>query len=536
TFNWTVWAVAATGFFTDSYNLYATNVILPALAYVYWPNESSGHATAINCVTLAGSIVGQLSFGYLADKFGRQKLYGIELIIVIVSTLGIAQSSSGVDGSLSITSWLMAYRFFLGCGIGAEYPISSVITAEWAPRKSRARMLASVFIMQPIGQFVAALVGLFVLIGLDNSEGLRGSIDDAHTRHVMDSWWRYVTGVGTIPTVIALIFRLTIPESGRWTIDVQNDPARAAKVTESQYPLVEEDEEMQEMTDDNDSLNEDETLPEPFSRADIKQYFIKEGNWRYLAGTSLCWFLLDFAFYGLGLDNPRTLAKLWESAPQPIPEGGVPSWASDASEAEEGIYATIRGNAKRSLLTVSIGAICGCLLLIKLIDYVPRKKMLSWSFVWLALLLAGTGASFLNTFQTNLYGLTIALYVLCQFSFNLGANSLTFIIPAEIFPTRYRCTCHGIAAASGKLGSVIVQATIPAISFKGVKIRDPSSNGLGWLLIIFSVVMLLGCIPAWAWLPELQNMREGKSLKLPSKTLEELAEGVVRAGADGQDI
>jgi len=184
-------------------------------------------------------------------------------------------------------------------------------------------------------------------------------------------------------------------------------------------------------------------------------------------------------------------------------------------------------NAKRSLITVSIGAVCGSLIIIKLIDYVPRKRFLTWSFLWLGALFAGTGAAFLHTFQTNLYGLTIALYILCQLSFNLGANTLTFILPAEIFPTRYRCTCHGISAAAGKLGSLIIQLIIPSIHFNGRKVKDNDSDGLGWLLVIFSGVMVLGALFSWAWIPDVRSgERAGRSLKLPSKTLEQLAEGM----------
>lgn len=135
-FNWQVWAVAASGFFTDSYNLFATNVILPALAYVYWPNDTQfDHETVINVVSLAGSIIGQIVFGVLADLCGRQKLYGVELIIVIVATLGVAQSSLGIvwpdssHTSMSIFGWLLGWRLVMGCGIGAEYPLSSIITS-----------------------------------------------------------------------------------------------------------------------------------------------------------------------------------------------------------------------------------------------------------------------------------------------------------------------------------------------------------------------------------------------------------------------
>ena len=42
-FNKLIYCVAASGFLTDSYNLFASNVIIPALAYVYWyviPNST----------------------------------------------------------------------------------------------------------------------------------------------------------------------------------------------------------------------------------------------------------------------------------------------------------------------------------------------------------------------------------------------------------------------------------------------------------------------------------------------------------------
>jgi len=68
-FRWLVYAVAASGFLTDSWNLFATNAILPSLAFVYWPEETNGWREAlINCMTLGGSLIGQLLFGYLADS------------------------------------------------------------------------------------------------------------------------------------------------------------------------------------------------------------------------------------------------------------------------------------------------------------------------------------------------------------------------------------------------------------------------------------------------------------------------------------
>jgi PHS family inorganic phosphate transporter-like MFS transporter len=129
-FNLRVWAVAASGFFTDSYNLFSTNVILPSLAFVYWTEDvSTWRETVINAMTLLGSIVGMILFGYLADKYGRTRLYGVELVIVIFSTIGVASCSTGFK-DMNVLGWISVWRFVMGVGIGAEYPLSAVITAE----------------------------------------------------------------------------------------------------------------------------------------------------------------------------------------------------------------------------------------------------------------------------------------------------------------------------------------------------------------------------------------------------------------------
>jgi PHS family inorganic phosphate transporter-like MFS transporter len=55
----------------------------------------------------------------------------------------------------------------------------------------------------------------------------------------------------------------------------------------------------------------------------------------------------------------------------------------------------------------------------------------------------------------------LALYGIAQFFTNVGPNVTTFILPTEVFPTRYRTTGHGIAAGSGKLGATLAALLIP---------------------------------------------------------------------------
>jgi PHS family inorganic phosphate transporter-like MFS transporter len=116
-----VMVVAGVGFFTDAYSIFAINMVLPMLGIVYYDGAMPhDYETALSVVTLGGSIIGMIGFGLGADIWGRRKMYGLELIITIASTLGVVMSSTGKEGSMSLIVWLLVWRFVLGIGIGAE--------------------------------------------------------------------------------------------------------------------------------------------------------------------------------------------------------------------------------------------------------------------------------------------------------------------------------------------------------------------------------------------------------------------------------
>ena len=61
--------------------------------------------------TPIGTLVGQLLFGWLADVYGRKRMYGIELMIIIVGTL--AQAVSGSGPALTLLGVLIMWRFIM---------------------------------------------------------------------------------------------------------------------------------------------------------------------------------------------------------------------------------------------------------------------------------------------------------------------------------------------------------------------------------------------------------------------------------------
>lgn len=84
----------------------------------------------VSSITFAGTVVGMLFFGYTSDHLSRKwSLMASTLIIILFAILGTA--SYGAGGSAGgLFAALTAYRFFLGIGIGGEYPAGSVGCAE----------------------------------------------------------------------------------------------------------------------------------------------------------------------------------------------------------------------------------------------------------------------------------------------------------------------------------------------------------------------------------------------------------------------
>jgi MFS transporter, PHS family, inorganic phosphate transporter len=127
--------VAGVGFFTDAYDLFAINLVTSMLGVVYWQDAKSKPGTiptsadtAIKAATQGGTVMGQLGFGWLADVVGRKRMYGLELILIIIATLGQALSSDSL--SMSIVGTVIFWRVLMGVGIGGDYPLSSIITSE----------------------------------------------------------------------------------------------------------------------------------------------------------------------------------------------------------------------------------------------------------------------------------------------------------------------------------------------------------------------------------------------------------------------
>ena len=448
-FDWWVLAIVGIGFFSDAYNVFAVNLMLPLLARIYWNDRlPTGFDSLLTYASLVGAFVGQILFTFLADKYGRQKIYGVELIVTVVATLGLSMGS-WEDRGLPILSWLIAWRFIMAVGIGAGYPLSAVITSEFAPRKSRLRMLASVFYLKPIAQLLAILVaGLLAKIA---SRSLPTSLTTNLGTRESEIWaeavWRIVIIIGAGLTVWAGMVRLSIPESPRYTLDVEDNPEKALQATRRYFSDtskmldkyygspwekhgLEEGTQLDESTSvecgapesgylPKESLTSDKShglLPKPLKASfdDAKQFFLEGGNWQALGATSLCWFLLDFTFYGLGMNSPSIVSLIWDDIPERLE--------------------TIRNTqyrppiGTRCITLVASGGLLGGVIMVMLAKYWPPKKIQIWGFVALILLFTSIGSVMRMWLHDGFLAGILILYLFAQLFFNLGPNVTTFIV------------------------------------------------------------------------------------------------------------
>ena len=177
-YHFTAIVIAGMGFFTDAYDLFCISLVTKLLGRIYYTDLSKDKpgtlppnvAAAVNGVAFCGTLAGQLFFGWLGDKMGRKRVYGLTLLLMVVCSIasGLSfggNSFSGKDkgnNAKAVMATLCFFRFWLGFGIGGDYPLSATIMSEYANKKTRGAFIAAVFAMQGFGILGGGIVALIV--------------------------------------------------------------------------------------------------------------------------------------------------------------------------------------------------------------------------------------------------------------------------------------------------------------------------------------------------------------------------------------
>jgi len=296
----------------------------------------------------------------------------------------------------------------MGVGIGGDYPLSAIISSEFAASRSRGRLMTAVFAAQGWGNLGRSIFSLEI----DDIQWIQNKasaivaviVVQAYKTEILaspfpavvpvDYMWRLLIGLGCVPGVVALYFRLTIPETPRFTMDIERNIAQATSDIENV------------LTTGNYVVDEDAPVVRVkaprASFADFSAYFGRWENMKVLIGTAYSWFALDvspisvlrpakmnfciqIAFYGLSLNSSIILTAI---------KFGSPTGSTTTSlYVYENLYNVSVGN----IILALAGLIPGYWVSFIFIDSWGRKPIQLMGFITLTIIFAIMGSCIRST-------------------------------------------------------------------------------------------------------------------------------------------
>ena len=425
--------IAGMGFFADAYDLFSISILTKLLGRIYFQDYHPGakpgqlpinQNAAVTALALVGTLLGQLLFGYLGDRFGRKKVYGVSLALMIFSSIASGMTFGPTSNPSAVIGTLCCFRFFLGMGVGGDYPLSATIMSEYSNKNNRGALVAAVFAMQGIGILAAATVSIVVVSIFKNHnpgtpygksvELIKGSCPPE-----ADFVWRIILAFGAVPAALTMYSRMMMPETPRFTLTVQGDVVKAthdvAKVTQTSVDHVE---------------------VAPRQRMSTRE-FVRQW-WKPLLGCSVSWFMLDVAFYSQNLFQKDVFTAV----------GWIPK--ANTMNCLEETFKIARAQA-----LIALGStVPGYWFTVFFIDKVGRIPIQIGGFLFMTIFMTVLAAAY-NKLYTESQAGFVTIYALTFFFSNFGPNATTFVLPGELFPTAWKATGHGIAAASGKAGAIV---------------------------------------------------------------------------------
>ncbi len=195
---WLMVFLLSIGGFFEFYDLFFTGYIAPGLikSGIYTATTAgffgiNGFASFV-AAFFAGLFVGTIVFSFVADRFGRRRIFTVSLIWYSICTVIMAFQTT----ANGINLW----RFLSGVGIGVELVTIDTYISELVPKGLRGRAFAvNQTIQFSVVPVVAALAWWLV----------------PQTPYGLDGW-RWVVLIGAVGAVVVWFLRLGLPESPRW--------------------------------------------------------------------------------------------------------------------------------------------------------------------------------------------------------------------------------------------------------------------------------------------------------------------------------
>mmetsp|Transcript_47915 Transcript_47915/g.126862 ORF Transcript_47915/g.126862 Transcript_47915/m.126862 type:complete len:538 (-) Transcript_47915:126-1739(-) len=449
-------------------------------------------------VTVAAAAFGSLFSGLVqqTDFFGRKSAI---ILGAFVFTLGAALMA--IATNLTTIIW---GRLIVGIGVGVAAQTVPTYISEMSPPHLRGVFGVVNASMIVFGQVIAsAACCIFASHDL-----MVGRVDG----------WRWMLGLGGLPSALLLVGMLFLPESPRWLVHYARDEHRAFQ---AMMWLVQDDAfARQELASIRAAVEDDG----PSKTTSFKR--IQRPRVRRALTLGV---VLMIVQQGVGIN---TVMYYSSSIVQMSQSNGVACGTSETQGVDVsrgralgssiGLFGSGRraadGATEDTLDANDVSAVCwsapiassqllGTFVGIGLVDRCGRRPLLLWSMVGICIFLFLLGASFHPT--RSMGSLSLASMCAYLFTFGMGLSPIPWVMNAEIYSADVRGIASGISTSVNWVANFAVASTFLDLASLLSTNRDCPANHPDGAFWLYGTVGVAGMV----WLAIFMPETKGKTLE-----------------------
>ncbi|KAJ9538001.1 hypothetical protein OSB04_030734 [Centaurea solstitialis] len=410
-------------------------------------------------------LVGSAAAGRTSDWIGRRYTIVFAGAIFFVGAI--------LMGFATNYAFLMFGRFVAGIGVGYALMIAPVYTAEVSPASARG--------------FLTSFPEVFINAGI-----LLGYVSNyAFSKLPLHLGWRFMLGIGAVPSVFLALGVLGMPESPRWLV-TQGRLGDAKIVLDKTSDSLEESKlrlaDIKEAAGIPEDCNDDIVQVPKRSKDDA--------IWRELlihptpavlhiliAAVGIHFFQQASGIDAVVLYSPRIFEK-----------------------------AGIKKDTPKLLATIAVGFVKTIFILVAtfFLDKVGRRPLLlsSVAGMIISLMGLGIGLSVVDHYDHKVnwaIALSIAMILAYVAFFSIGMGPITWVYSSEIFPLRLRAQGCSIGVAMNRVVSGVISMTFLSLSH-GIT--------FGGAFFLFTGIAMVAFVFFFTLFPETQgrNLEEVEQL------------------------
>ena len=390
----------------------------------------------VSSTLLIGAAVGAVSIGKLSDGWGRRKTILFLAVMFILGTFACVFAPELIT--------LLVGRFILGAAVGGASTVVPVFLAEMAPYEIRGSLSGRNELMIVVGQLAAFVVNAILGITLGH----------------LDSVWRIMLAICSIPAIFLFFGMLRMPESPRWLLNHgrKDEALEVLKTIRPEERAVAEVEEIRQI-----------------SQLEAKAH---ETGLRSVLHNK---WLLRILLVGIGLAVFQQLTGI-----NSVMYYGTIILQESGFDRQAALIANI---------APGVIAVIGAFIALWMMEKVNRRTTVitGYTLVTVFHVLIGTAALLLPADAAARPFVMLALIVGFVGSMQTFLNVATWVLLSEIFPLHMRAVGMGITVFCLWMANAALSWVFPSLI---------ASIGINGSFFSFAAVNAVAALVMWKFLPE----------------------------------